>query len=255
MIRSPQAFLISLSLHMFFGIVILLFVVPEIVSLPKGAQPRYHLSLSHVLPAFSATENTQQVSQKKVPHRVEKKVQKRPVAKHKETKRVKKTIVAEKHVRKSEPVETAVKQEPAAAATPTAPKAVQRQEEATPPPAAAGTTKTDAPVKTASAAPASPKPAPQTGESYLDEHLAVIAELLRKKLFYPELARRRHIEGVVTAAFTLQPDGSIGNVSIKKHAHAILDRAAVRTIKSLAGLMPHPQRTLNIEVPIRFVLR
>ena len=96
--------------------------------------------------------------------------------------------------------------------------------------------------------------AKQDREHYMSEHMAVIAKLLQENLYYPRMARKRHIEGEVLAAFTIETDGTVGNVALKKHARPVLDRAAVQTIESLSGLLPHPEAALTIEVPIRFVL-
>ncbi len=97
--------------------------------------------------------------------------------------------------------------------------------------------------------------APQSSERYLNEHLARIAQLLQEYLYYPRMARKRHIEGEVLAVFTLEKDGTVHDISVEKHARKILDRAAVQTIASLSGRMPHPEHTLTLEVPIRFVLK
>ncbi len=91
---------------------------------------------------------------------------------------------------------------------------------------------------------------------YLQEHLQVIAQLLRKHLYYPKRARKRHIEGDVVVVFELLQNGSIGSVHVKKSSHRkILDRAAVKTIGKLSGKVPKPSQTIRIEIPITFRLR
>lgn len=97
--------------------------------------------------------------------------------------------------------------------------------------------------------------APQSSERYLNEHLSRIAQLLQEYLYYPRMARKRHIEGEVLAVFTLEKDGTVHDISVEKHARKILDRAAVQTIALLSGRMPHPDHALRLEVPIRFVLK
>ncbi len=96
---------------------------------------------------------------------------------------------------------------------------------------------------------------PQTQADYLDTHLARISELLREHLYYPRMARKRRIQGEVVASFVVETDGTVHNLSIKKHSRPILDRAAIETVESLSGKLPHPKNRLELEVPIRFVLR
>ena len=119
-------------------------------------------------------------------------------------------------------------------------------------------TEADAAYAAARPAPAIPMQAAapvQSSKSYLNEHLAVIARLLQEHLYYPRMARKRHIEGEVLATFTVETDGTVHGVRVKKHARDILDRAAVKTIESLSGRLPHPKQALTLEVPIRFVLK
>ncbi|RUM62478.1 MAG: hypothetical protein DSZ03_06705 [Sulfurimonas sp.] len=93
-------------------------------------------------------------------------------------------------------------------------------------------------------------------ERYLDEHLEVISQLLRRHLYYPKRARKRHIEGSVVIVFTLLPNGNIGTVDVKKSSsRTILDRAAIKTILKLSGKVPQPSQAITIEIPIRFRLR
>ena len=94
----------------------------------------------------------------------------------------------------------------------------------------------------------------QTQRDYLNQHLAKIVALLQENLYYPRMARKRRIEGEVLVAFRLECDGTVHDLHIKRHARQILDRAAVETVASLSGKLPHPKNTLSIEVPIRFVL-
>ncbi len=95
-----------------------------------------------------------------------------------------------------------------------------------------------------------------TQERYLDEHLQVISQLLRRYLYYPKRARKRHIEGTVVLVFELLKNGDIGTIHIKKSSsRAILDRAATKTILKLSGKVPKPPKMISIEIPIQFRLR
>jgi len=254
MIRSPQAFLVSLSLHALMGAAILYFVAPNLLLHERAAEARCSIVLSQVIPVFPAAGETVKTQTARSAN-AEADVRKTPA-------------------RKTEPVPAsehapAVKMTTRAAAKPVPVEAVPVAEEvpvmqeasempvSTPAPVVMEHTETLPEPTQAAPAPQAEKPSveQQTSETYMNEHLAVIARLLRENLYYPKLARKRHLEGEVLAAFTLLADGTIREVTVKKHAREILDRAAVRTIESLSGLMPHPQSPLTIEVPIRFVLK
>ena len=245
MIRSQQALLVSLSLHALMGVMLVFVVAPKILSPQEGEIRRCHIALSHVIsvpaPALAPVLETAEAfpqqtvaPRKKAPVKtVVTPVKPKPVL-EKKTERALQTVV--------QPVE-----EPLVTTETVIDEAVQTGTEA----GEEAASEQAAPVaKTAAVAP--PR---QDGGSYMNEHLAIIAQLLRENLYYPKLARKRHLEGEVLAAFTLQTDGTIRDVTVKKHACDVLDRAAVRTIESLSGRLPHPQSTLTLEVPIRFVLK
>jgi periplasmic protein TonB len=257
MIRSPQAFLVSLSLHVLMGAAILFVVAPRIPSPEEGEMQRCLIALSHVVPvAPPSAEKSRPPAKAPARKRVEE-MKKRPE---------KKAVTPVKTVPAAveKPVKPAAVPEeplPAVEAPAEAEAGIAEASVAEAPAAEALEAETAETVPPAVEAPSVPAetqealPPRQTGTSYVAENLAVIARLLKENLYYPKLARKRHIEGEVVAAFTLQTDGTIRNVTVKKHARDVLDRAAVRTIKSLSGLLPHPQSPLTLEVPIRFVLR
>lgn len=230
MIRSPHAFLVSLSLHLLIGLFILAVVAPKMVSEEAGESTRCRIALSHIVPTFS------ELVEKSVTKPVQAEKKKMPTA----TKPVVKTIPV-----KSVPTQIVPDVREEKAFEPAAAAAVEKETLEL----VASENLTDLPETAVQPLPE------QSGKSYLDEHLAVIARLLQENLYYPKLARKRHIEGEVMAAFTLLTDGTIKDVTVKKHAREVLDRAAVRTIESLSGQMPHPQTVLTLEVPIRFVLK
>ncbi len=92
-------------------------------------------------------------------------------------------------------------------------------------------------------------------ERYLDEHLRIIAQLLRKNLYYPKRARKRHIEGEVVVVFQLLKNGDIGVVNVKQSSREILNNAAIKTIKKLSGKVPKPPQNITIQIPIQFRLK
>lgn len=241
MIRSPQAFLVSLSLHLLMGLAVFYFVVPKFASTEIARTERCRISLSQVLPALEEIPASE----------------KRCAAKPKTEKR--KTASAEPNrvtapVKQAETVVVPVEEVVMLPETEMMP--VTETGEATEEPVhenvSEAVTHTAEPVMSESETLRQPA---QNGATYLQEHLRTIVQLLREYLYYPRMARKRHIEGEVLAVFTLETDGSIHGVAIKKHSRDILDRAAVQTIESLSGLMPHPENALTLEVPIRFVLK
>ncbi len=95
-----------------------------------------------------------------------------------------------------------------------------------------------------------------TQERYLEEHLQIISQLLRRHLYYPKRARKRHMQGNVIVVFELLQNGDIGAIHVKQSSNrGILDRAAVKTISKLSGKVPKPAETITIEIPIQFRLR
>jgi len=90
---------------------------------------------------------------------------------------------------------------------------------------------------------------------YIKAHISEIMALLRKNLYYPRMARKRHMEGKVVVRFELQKDGSIVNIVIIEAERELLGRAAVTTIERLEGKFPKPQETLLLHVPIMYRLK
>lgn len=241
MIRSPQALLASLSLHLLLAAAIVVFAIPHTAS--SRPVSRCVISLSRVVPAMPVKE-TRALRRS-----------------HKAASSHKAAVKAVKNMKapaKRKPVEPAVKSAPEPVTTvetvkmaaPVKADHVERQAEPVMQKMPTREAKRAPVVKTAQA-----KNAVQSGDRYLQEHIATIAALLREYLYYPRLARKRHIEGEVLAVFTLEADGTVRDVRVKKHARAMLDHAAIRTIESLSGRFPHPEGTMTLEVPIRFVLK
>jgi protein TonB len=258
MIRSPQAFLISLSLHLLMATAFFTFVVPGITSPQQSAVTRCRIALSQVVPALP--EMAAETPEHAVPP-VRKAVKKPVTQPTPVSPAVKKAVEVKRPA-----AESAVQTEPVPAAQPEAaagPETIRdtvvpTETEAVPTEIEATDASSAAASSAAPSVPAEPvetaEPV-QSSESYLNEHLAVIAKLLQEHLYYPRMARKRHIEGEVLATFTVGTDGTVHGIGVKKHARAILDRAAVKTIESLSGHLPHPQRALTLDVPIRFVLK
>jgi len=87
---------------------------------------------------------------------------------------------------------------------------------------------------------------------------AVIAEIEKNK-FYPPIARRMGIEGLVKVTITLSRSGKLKNVKVSSSSGSkLLDRAAVKLIKK-CHFPPLPSeykgQEFTIEIPITYVLR
>lgn len=81
---------------------------------------------------------------------------------------------------------------------------------------------------------------------------ALIRAAIEKMKIYPMLARKKKIEGTVTAGFFINHNGYPDNVKIKKSSgYEILDSAAVKIVMKAA---PFPQAKGEIIVPITFRL-
>jgi len=92
-------------------------------------------------------------------------------------------------------------------------------------------------------------------DAYVKEHIAEIMSLLRKNLYYPRMARKRHIQGKVIVRFELRTNGEIHNIKIIEAGRDILGAAAVTTIERLEGKFPLPNETLVLHVPIMYQLK
>jgi len=102
-------------------------------------------------------------------------------------------------------------------------------------------------------APPTPESTPE--ERYVKAHISEIMVLLRKNLYYPRMARKRHIQGKVMVRFELLPNGEIRNITIEEAKREILGNAAVTTIERLEGKFPPPSETLTLHVPIMYQLK
>ncbi|MDR0207489.1 MAG: energy transducer TonB [Bacteroidales bacterium] len=61
---------------------------------------------------------------------------------------------------------------------------------------------------------------------------------IRRATIYPQQAREAFIQGTVLLEFAVNRDGSIDKVSVKVSAHPLLDREAVRVVKTLPKWIP-----------------
>lgn len=79
-----------------------------------------------------------------------------------------------------------------------------------------------------------------------------------KNIEYPELAIEKGLSGRVYIRFTVTKDGSIENVTVVRGVHELLDKEAIRVIKSMPKWKPGTQAGKPVSVlftlPISFRL-
>ena len=67
-----------------------------------------------------------------------------------------------------------------------------------------------------------------------------------KHLKYPKEAQDNNIQGRVVVRFVVETDGSIGDVEIVRPVHPLLDKEAVRVIKSMPKFKPTIQNGKHV---------
>ena len=87
---------------------------------------------------------------------------------------------------------------------------------------------------------------------------AKFRQYIGNNLKYPDIAIENGISGKVFIEFVIDKDGSMTNIAIKRGVDPILDKEAIRVIKSSPNWKPGKQRGQNVRVqytfPINFAL-
>jgi protein TonB len=100
-----------------------------------------------------------------------------------------------------------------------------------------------------------PSPPVNVEKDFLNAHLGEIRGLLLQNLKYPKMAQKLKMQGDVRVAFTLDADGSVGNIKvIESSGFEILDEDAVALIEKTASKFPKPSKSVRISVPLSYVL-
>ena len=103
---------------------------------------------------------------------------------------------------------------------------------------------------------ASPEYREPDGNREYEELLVYISGLIRQNLLYPQMARRRNIEGVVGVHFEIGPDGGLVSVRVNHSSgSSILDRAAVSLIEKICPIKSGAiKRSMALHINITYEL-
>ena len=102
---------------------------------------------------------------------------------------------------------------------------------------------------TAVARPTAPKPVPvvskpppaATNPAAEAAYRAKLQRLIASHKQYPRMAEKMEIEGIVTVAFTVLPNGTISGARIAKSSgNSSLDQAALQAVQASSGALPFP---------------
>ena len=93
--------------------------------------------------------------------------------------------------------------------------------------------------------------------SVRDQYTSEIRRQIQRHLYYPRIAKRMRMQGVVRVAFRVLKNGNITNIRVINSPKKVLSKGAIKTLKSLA-LKGIPDALgevfLDITVPIEFRL-
>lgn len=92
------------------------------------------------------------------------------------------------------------------------------------------------------------------------DYLSLVSAHLNRKKHYPSEAKKARQQGIVTVRFTVDRDGNVSGVSIKRSSgHDILDRATLDLLARVAPLPRMPKSitrdSIIVSLPIDYSLR
>ena len=93
--------------------------------------------------------------------------------------------------------------------------------------------------------------------SIKDAYTSEIRRQIRKHLFYPKMAKRLRMQGIVQVAFRVLQNGEITDIRVVNNPKKLLGKGAIKTVKALS-LRPIPtelnESFMDINIPIEFKL-
>ncbi len=85
--------------------------------------------------------------------------------------------------------------------------------------------------------------------------LSDLRRLIQKSLRYPEVARRKGIEGAVAVQFTMSTEGYAEDMAVSESSGSrILDRAALQSISKIFPYPDPPETPLHFTIPVTYRL-
>jgi protein TonB len=89
-------------------------------------------------------------------------------------------------------------------------------------------------------------------DTLIANYIDYVYKTLKEKTYYPELALRRGIEGIVYVEFIITVKGEVKNIKVSKSSgYNVLDKASVEIAEKCSPLRP-PQKEMKITAPIVF---
>ncbi len=230
MIRHSSSFFLSIILHLLLASV-LLYIYKSIVHTEKKSEKKVIISLCNIKEYKANIKKLAQnklvkIKDKTVP-KVQKKIEIKDKIKKKEIVKkipLKAKVLAKKKIKKKQFIKKEIVEE-----TSLIPKQTIHQEK----------------KKEKSLSPQ---------KDYLNEHIQIIAQLLRDNLYYPRSARKRGITGKILVKFKLSISGEVTNLEVINSKSDILSRAAIKTIQSMSTKFPIPSEELLLHIPIHYTL-
>lgn len=235
--RYFSSFFIAISFYSFFAICLFYIMTNDKIFIKKAEETKL-ISLNHIELKPEIKEEKKEpesqtkeiVKEEKIVETVKPIIPKKVEKKEIEKKIVEKTVV-EKNIEK---------------------KVVEKQElEPT------ETTKIEEKVKvTENELPVKPLPLqPPVDEKkeYLDKHLEQIRSLINQNVKYPLKAKKLSIEGIVTAKFKINEDGTVENITIID-GHKFLQSATIEAIENASKSFPKTNQSIEIQIPIEYKL-
>ena len=231
--RYFSSFFIAISFYSFFAICLFYIMTNDKIFIKKAEETKL-ISLNHIELKPEIKEPKSQtkeiVKEEKIVETVKPIIPKKVEKKEIEKKIVEKTVV-EKNIEK---------------------KVVEKQELEPD-----ITTKIEEKVKVAEnqlpAKPLSPQPPVDEKKEYLDKHLEQIRSLINQNVKYPLKAKKLSIEGIVTAKFKINEDGTVENITIID-GHKFLQSATIEAIENASKSFPKTNQSIEIQIPIEYKL-
>ena len=93
--------------------------------------------------------------------------------------------------------------------------------------------------------------------SIKDAYTSEIRRQIKAHLYYPKMAKRMRMQGVIKVSFLVLADGDITDIKVLNGTKSILRKAAIKTIKSLRlkALPSALGQTMVVSVPVGFNIK